>query len=339
MQLPAGNNYRNRGSAHLKVSGLRRYFISNQRKGFFGPRKFIKAVDDISFTIARGHALGLVGESGCGKSSTAKVILNIIPPQAGRIKLGDTELTGLKPKDWKSVRKRMQYVFQDPLAALDPRKKILSQVIEPLIIYGQYSTQKRRKKAVKALRSVGLREYLAYKYPHELSGGQQQRVVIARALMLEPELLICDEPISSLDVSIQAQVVNLLDELRRRLDLTLLFISHDLSVVRHLCDRVAVMYIGRIVEIANVDDLYENPKHPYTQALLSAIPIPDPDLMRNKPIILGEPPSILDPPPGCTFHPRCPMAEKICTRQQPRFVSINGTRKIACHVAAREHGL
>ena len=334
MTLSPDNRNPEPGPIHLKVSGLVRHFTAKQRHGLFGPRKVIPAVDNVSFTVGRGQALGLVGESGCGKSSLAKVIMNIVPPQAGTVTLGETPLTGLDSKEWKSVRKRMQYVFQDPLGALDPRKKVLTQVTEPLVIYGLNTASERREKALQILQSVGLGEYLADKYPHELSGGQRQRVVIARALILEPELLICDEPISSLDVSIQAQVVNLLDELRRRLDLTLLFISHDLSVVRYLCDRVAVMYIGRIVELADVDALYQNPLHPYTKALISAIPIPDPNLERNPPIISGEPPSVLNLPSGCAFHPRCPKAIEICHQHRPDTVSVNGHHQVACHVAA-----
>jgi oligopeptide/dipeptide ABC transporter ATP-binding protein len=277
-----------------------------------------------------------VGESGCGKSSVAKVILNIYPPQSGSVQLDGVELTGLKGDQWKQMRKKVQYIFQDPLGALDPRMNIMDQVMEPLAIHGDQNHQARRSKGLDLLNAVGLRVHLADKYPHELSGGQRQRVIIARALILEPEILICDEPISALDVSIQAQVVNLLDEMRRSRGITLLFISHDLSVVRHLCNRVAVMYMGRIVELADTNSMYDRPAHPYTRALIAAIPIPDPDLQRDEPPLPGEPPSVLDPPPGCRFHPRCPLSEKICKEETPSLESLNGDRAVACHVVQRE---
>jgi peptide/nickel transport system ATP-binding protein len=234
------------------------------------------------------------------------------------------------------MRKRIQYIFQDPLGALDPRINVLAQVMEPLVIHDRQNHRSHRDKALELLNAVGLREHLALKYPHELSGGQRQRVIIARALILEPEVLICDEPISALDVSIQAQVVNLLDELRRRRGITLLFISHDLSVVRHLCNRVAVMYMGRIVELADTGSMYEQPAHPYTRALTAAIPIPDPELSFEEAPLLGEPPSVLAPPPGCRFHPRCPIAEDICREINPSLENLNGDRAVACHVVQRE---
>lgn len=325
---------------HFEVTDLKKHFILNRRQGLFGPRQVIKAVDGISISVERGEALGIVGESGCGKSSVAKVILNIHPPQSGSVRLDGVELTTLNGEQWKKMRKRVQYIFQDPLGALDPRMDVLDQVMEPLIIHGSNNPAEQRAMALELLASVGLQEHLALKYPHELSGGQRQRVIIARALILEPELLICDEPISALDVSIQAQVVNLLNELRKTREITLLFISHDLSVVRHLCNRVVVMYMGRIVVLADTDVMYHQPAHPYTRALTGAIPIPDPNLVREEPPLLGEPPSVLDPPPGCRFHPRCVLAEQICRESVPPLDPLtdseDGRRTVACHVVQRE---
>ena len=297
-------------SSFFEVSALKKNYTLNSRQGLFGPRQLIKAVDDISFSVKRSESLGIVGESGCGKSSVAKVILNINPAQAGSIRLNGVELTGLGKGEWKAMRKTIQYIFQDPLGALDPRMTVIDQVMEPLVIHESMNSAQRCKKALALLDSVDLQQHLASKFPHEISGGQRQRVVIARALILEPELLICDEPISALDVSIQAQVVNLLDELRRTRGLTVLFISHDLSVVRHLCNRVAVMYMGRIVELADTEMLYDRPAHPYTRALISAIPVPDPKLKRDVLPLLGEPPSVLNPPSGCRFHPRCSLRKR-----------------------------
>lgn len=321
---------------YLTVSGLNKNYTLNSRKGMFGPRHVIRAVDDISFSVQRAESLGIVGESGCGKSSLAKVILNINPAQSGTIHLDGVELTSLGKQAWKGMRKKIQYIFQDPLGALDARMTIIDQVMEPLIIHESISSQERYDKALALLDSVGLQEYLACKYPHEISGGQRQRVVIARALILEPELLICDEPISALDVSIQAQVVNLLENLCRSRRLTVLFISHDLSVVRHLCDRVAVMYMGRIVELAETEQLYEKPAHPYTRALTEAIPVPDPGLDREEPPLIGEPPSQLEPPSGCRFHPRCIHAQEICKQEVPALQQLDDTRQVACHLISRE---
>lgn len=319
----------------FEVSDLKRDFILNQRKGWFGPRYRIRAVDGVSFSLKKGEALGIVGESGCGKSSVAKVILNIYPPQSGHIHLDGVNLTTLDSSQWKSMYRKIQYVFQDPLGALDPRMTILEQVIEPLTIhFTKMSAREKEGKARTLLDAVGMRAHLGMKYPHELSGGQRQRVVIARALVLDPEVLICDEPISALDVSIQAQVVNLLAQLRKERNISLLFISHDLSMVKHLCDRVAVMYMGKIVEIANTKELFASPAHPYTRALLASIPIPDPSITRTDTPLMGEPPSVIHPPSGCRFHPRCTQAQDLCSRQEPSLEPINpdkGKRKAACH--------
>jgi len=320
------------GDALLVVEGLSRHF-SLSRSGLFGPRPAVKAVDDVSFTINRGEVLGIVGESGCGKSSVAKAILNIHPPQAGSVRLDGTELTKLSSAAWREMRRKIQYVFQDPLNALDPRMKVLDQVIEPLIIHGLGTGWGRTERARKMLDSVGLGEIHLGKFPHELSGGQQQRVVLARALVLEPQILLCDEPVSALDVSIQAQVVKLLQKLRVEFGLTILFISHDLSIVRFLCDRVAVMYLGRIVEIADTKDLFDAPQHPYTRALISAIPIPVPGVRRDRILLEGEPPSPVNLPSGCRFSPRCPHRAPLCPQSEPALEAVETNHRVACHLA------
>jgi oligopeptide/dipeptide ABC transporter ATP-binding protein len=325
------------GDALLVVEGLSRHF-SLSRSWLFGPRPAVKAVDEVSFTINRGEVLGIVGESGCGKSSVAKAILNIHPPQAGSVRLDSTELTKLSSAAWREMRRKIQYVFQDPLNALDPRMKVLDQVIEPLIIHGLGTGRGRTERARKMLDSVGLGEIHLGKFPHELSGGQQQRVVLARALVLEPQILLCDEPVSALDVSIQAQVVKLLQKLRVEFGLTILFISHDLSIVRFLCDRVAVMYLGRIVEIADTKDLFDAPQHPYTQALISAIPIPVPGVRRDRILLEGEPPSPVNLPSGCRFSPRCRHRAPLCQQSEPALEApaldaIESNHRVACHLA------
>jgi oligopeptide/dipeptide ABC transporter ATP-binding protein len=276
--------------------------------------------------------LGIVGESGCGKSSVAKAILNIHPPAAGRVKFRGTDLTKLSAADWRAMRRTIQYVFQDPLNSLDPRIRILDQVIEPLIIHGIGSARERADKAIAVLEAVGLGRAHHRKFPHELSGGQQQRVVLARALVLDPEIIICDEPISALDVSIQAQVVQLLQKLRKDFGLTILFISHDLSIVRYLCDRVAVMYLGRIVEFAETNAMFDQPQHPYTKALISAIPIPVPGARSDRILLEGEPPSPINLPAGCRFNPRCQIAVALCRQSEPALLGGAG-HVTACHLA------
>lgn len=264
----------------LSVENLIRHFRT-RRTGWFGAHQTVNAVDGVSFAISKGEVFGIVGESGCGKSSVAKAILNIHPPQADSVRLNGTELTTLTLGQWRNVRLKIQYVFQDPMDSLDPRIRVLHQVVEPLTIHGVGTAPGRRDKAIKLLKSVGLRDGLLNKFPHELSGGQRQRVVLARALVLEPDLVLCDEPISALDVSIQAQIIRLLQKLRVEFGLTILFISHDLNVVRLLCDRVAVMYLGKIVELGKTRDVFHAPKHPYTQALISAIPVAMPGIRRE----------------------------------------------------------
>ena len=282
----------------------------------------VRAVDGVSFTIRRGETLGLVGESGCGKTTTGRCILQ--------------ELTTLGPQALRSMRRRMQVIFQDPYSSLNPRMTVSQIVGEPLGVHGLIQGAAAQEARVRQLLGqVGLLPQHGRRYPHELSGGQRQRVGIARALALEPSLIICDEPVSALDVSIQAQIINLLEDLRRELGLTYLFIAHDLSVVRHISDRVAVMYLGKIVELADREAIYEAPRHPYTKALLSAVPIPDPDVeARREHIVLGgEVPSPLDPPPGCAFHPRCPIAIEECQRTRPELREVEPEHRAACHLA------
>ena len=294
----------------------------------------VEAVDRISFTIKEGETLGLVGESGCGKSTTGLSILQLHTPTSGKVFYRDIELTSLQPSEMREQRRNMQMVFQDPYASLDPRQTVGSIIAEPLEVHKTGNRGERRERVEELLRLVGLNPHFVDRYPHEFSGGQAQRIGLARALALEPEFILLDEPISSLDVSIQAQVITLLEELQRMLGLTYLFIAHDLSVVRHISDRVTVMYLGKIVELAGRDDLYTSPLHPYTQALLSAIPIPDPVVEKNRQRIIleGDVPSPADPPSGCHFHPRCPLAEEICNQVEPEWRKVSAGHWVACHM-------
>jgi oligopeptide transport system ATP-binding protein len=294
----------------------------------------VKAVDGISFTIARGETLGLVGESGCGKTTTGRAILQVYPPSAGDIFFEETRLTGLSPKALRQTRRCMQMIFQDPYASMNQRMTVGKIVAEPLEIFGTLHGKEKRERVQELFNLVGLSPAFMDRYPHEFSGGQRQRVGIARALALEPEFLVCDEPIASLDVSIQAQVVNLLKDLQERMGLTYLFIAHDLSMVRHISNRVAVMYLGKIVELTDRLSLYRQPLHPYTQALLSAIPIPDPDVeeQRRRIILEGELPSPANPPSGCRFHTRCPLAQPICSEKEPEFRVVAPGHAVACHL-------
>jgi oligopeptide transport system ATP-binding protein len=293
----------------------------------------VRAVDDVSFTVKRGETLGLVGESGCGKSTTGRAILQLYKPTAGAVNFLGRDLTKLSGGDMRRMRREMQMIFQDPYASLNPRMTVGSIVGEPLEIHNLAKGRERQERIQELLRIVGLNPYFANRYPHEFSGGQRQRIGIARALAVQPSFIVCDEPISALDVSIQAQVINLLEDLQSQFNLTYLFIAHDLSVVRHISDRVAVMYVGKIVELTTRDELYERPLHPYTKALLSAVPIPDPAIERKRQrmILTGDVPSPVNPPPGCRFNPRCPYAQDLCREKEPELLEVEPNHFAACH--------
>ncbi|MBI3970143.1 MAG: dipeptide ABC transporter ATP-binding protein [Chloroflexi bacterium] len=295
----------------------------------------VHAVDDVSFTIRRGETLGLVGESGGGKSTLGRAVLQLYRPTSGEVYFEGQDLTRLKGEALRRMRRKIQMIFQDPYASLNPRMTVGSIIGEPLEIHGLAKGKKRQQRVEALLRVVGLNPYFANRYPHEFSGGQRQRIGIARALAVSPTFIVCDEPISALDVSIQAQIINLLEELQNEFGLTYLFIAHDLSVVRHISDRVAVMYLGKIVELADRRELYENPRHPYTKALLSAIPIPDPvvERRRERIILTGDIPSPVNPPPACRFHTRCPLADKICREVTPEWREVRPGHWAACHFA------
>jgi oligopeptide transport system ATP-binding protein len=320
--------------ALLEVRNLVKHFRIGG--GLFGGRPgLVRAVDGVSFTIERGETLGLVGESGCGKTTTGRCILQLERPTSGEVRFEGRELTTLGPAELRAVRRRIQVIFQDPYSSLNPRMKIGSIIGEPMRVHGIEPNARRRRDRVAELLSIcGLNPNFADRYPHEMSGGQRQRVGIARALSLNPEFIVCDEAVSALDVSIQAQIINLLEDLRDRLNLTYLFIAHDLSVVRHLCQRVAVMYLGRVVELAECDELFDNPLHPYTQALLAAVPVPDPEVEATREFrpVQGEVPSPINPPPGCVFHPRCPLAIDRCRQVRPGLRELRPGHWAACDV-------
>ena len=317
----------------LEVENLVKHFTVGGGM-FAGAPALVRAVDGVSFSIKRGETLGLVGESGCGKTTTGRCILQLEKPTSGRILFEGIDLVSLDAAALRAARRRIQVIFQDPYASLNPRMTVGQMLAEPLEVHAIVNEAAARQDRVSELLSqVGLLPQHAHRYPHQLSGGQRQRVGIARALAMEPALIICDEPVSALDVSIQAQIINLLEDLQSRLGLTYLFIAHDLSVVRHISDRVAVMYLGRIVEITDRTALYEDPRHPYTRALLSAVPIPDPKLEagRERVVLRGEVPSPLNPPSGCHFNPRCPMAEDRCGAEIPALREIRDGHWSACH--------
>jgi oligopeptide/dipeptide ABC transporter ATP-binding protein len=294
---------------------------------------WVQAVDDVSFTIHAGETLGLVGESGCGKTTVGRSILRLVEPTSGSVIFDGKDVLALRRKELKDVRRDMQIIFQDPYASLDPRVPIGESVMEGLNIHHIGSRSERRDLMIETLRKVGLEDYHARRYPHEFSGGQRQRIGIARALALRPKFIICDEPVSALDVSIQSQVLNILKDLQADFNLTYLFIAHNLSVVEHISERVAVMYLGKIVEITSRDTLFKMPLHPYTQALMSAIPIADPTLKRQRTILKGDVPSPLHPPKGCRFHPRCPVARENCSVDEPILREIRPGHEVSCHYA------
>jgi oligopeptide transport system ATP-binding protein len=317
----------------LEVKGLHMHFPITE--GILMRRSVgkVKAVDGVDFTVRRGETLGLVGESGCGKTTTGRCILRLERPTAGEIIYDGIDLAGLSRKDLIAMRRRIQVIFQDPYSSLNPRMKVGAIIEEPMMVHGiEPDAAKRHQRARELLSVCGLDAHFADRYPHEMSGGQRQRVGIARALAMNPEFIVCDEPVSALDVSIQAQVVNLLEDLREQFGLTYLFIAHDLSVVRHLCQRVAVMYLGRIVEMADSDTLFDAPLHPYTQALLAAVPVPDPLIEQTRTFrpAKGEVPSPINPPSGCVFHPRCPAAVASCRQTRPEPREVRPGHIVAC---------
>ena len=315
--------------------------VENLRKHYAAPRQWLRpakppvqAVDGVSFTVARGETLALVGESGCGKTTTAKSILRLVEPTSGSVRLEGEELLTLSPEQMRLRRRDLQIIFQDPYASLNPRWKAGDIVAEPLRNFSGITPAERRERVQWLFSRVGLRPEAAGRYPHEFSGGQRQRIGIARALALNPKLIVCDEPVSALDVSVQAQVVNLLMDLQAELGLAYLFVAHDLAVVRHISHRVAVMYLGHVMEVADRDTLFAAPRHPYTEVLLSAVPVPDPGRRVQRALLQGDPPSPASPPPGCRFHTRCPLAQAICREQQPALTpreAAGGTQWVACH--------
>lgn len=317
----------------VEVRHLKKYFPIKSGILFQREVAAVKAVDDVSFDIYEGETLGLVGESGCGKSTTGRTILQLYRATSGSVKVEGEELTMLKGEPLRKMRRKMQMIFQDPYASLNPRMSVGRIVAEPLVVHGIGTKKEREERVAELMELVGLNPYFVRRYPHEFSGGQRQRIGLARALALNPNFLVADEPISALDVSIQAQVVNLLQKLQQDLGLTYLFIAHDLSMVRHLCNRVAVMYLGKIVEIAESEELYTNPLHPYTQALLSAVPVPDPvvEEKRQRIILKGDVPSPINPPKGCHFNTRCPVSVDVCYEQDPELIEVLPKHWVACH--------
>jgi peptide/nickel transport system ATP-binding protein/oligopeptide transport system ATP-binding protein len=327
-----------KGSPLIEVKNLVKHFPIKRGVIFQHQVGAVKAVDDISFDVTRGETLGIVGETGCGKSTTARLLVRLLDPTGGTIRFDGRDVAALKGADLKALHREMQMIFQDPYSSLNPRKTVGSIISDPFVIHGMLKGEGERKQRVQELMDrVGLNPEHYNRYPHEFSGGQRQRIGVARAIALEPKLLVADEPVSALDVSIQAQVLNLLRGLQREMGLTLVFIAHDLSVVRHMCDRVAVMYLGKVVELAPSDELYSSPRHPYTGALLSAVPVADPSgAHRERQLLSGDVPSPANPPAACRFHTRCPKAQDICSLQEPPLESKGGTGVAACHYPLTE---
>lgn len=313
----------------IEVKNLRKWFQVG--KGLSGKREVLRAVDDISFFINRKEVLGLVGESGCGKTTCGKMLLRIIDPTSGSIFFDNEEITYLNKSEMRPFRRRMMIIYQDPYGSLDPRMRIGEAISEPLAVHNIGTPKEREERVIQLMEKVGLSADQINRYPHEFSGGQRQRIGIARALATNPEFIVADESVSALDVSIQAQIINLLKELQEEFGLTLLFVAHDLSVVKHISDRVAVMYLGKIVEMGEKKYLFRDPKHPYTQALLSAIPIPDPKQRKQQEIIMGDVPSPINPPKGCRFHTRCPEVSDICKLEEPPLIEIKPNYFVVCH--------
>ena len=321
------------GQALVKVNGLKMYFPVTA--GLFIQKKIadVRAVDGLDFEVKKGETLGLVGESGCGKSTTGRAVLQLYRPTAGTINFDGTELTKLKGADLRRFRRRMQMIFQDPYSSLNPRMSVGQIIGEPMAIHGLYKGVDRMERVQYIMQAVGLNPLFAKRFPHEFSGGQRQRIGIGRALAVEPDFIVCDEPVSALDVSIQAQVINLLEDLQQQFGLTYLFIAHDLAVVKHISDRVAVMYLGKLMELAVSRELYDNPLHPYTKALLSAVPITDPEVerARERIVLTGDVPSPLRPPPGCVFNTRCPIVVDECRERVPEWREAQPNHWVACH--------
>jgi oligopeptide transport system ATP-binding protein len=332
VQTPARTHYAS-DELLIDVQGLQVHFPV--MAGFIISRKIAenKAVDGITFNVKKGETVGLVGESGCGKSTTGRAILQLYKPTGGKIVFDGKDMAGLHGEEMRLTRRRMQMIFQDPYASLNPRMSVRDIIGEPLLIHKLGNSGERRERVAELMRIVGLNPYYATRFPHEFSGGQRQRIGIARSLAVSPDFIVCDEPVSALDVSIQAQIINLLEELQEQFGLTYLFIAHDLAVVRHISDRVAVMYLGKMMELADRNDIYENPLHPYTKALLSAVPIPDPSLERKREriILTGDVPSSLRPPRGCVFHTRCPIAIDECRQEIPEWREVQPGHWVACH--------
>jgi len=321
-------------SSLLSVTDLHKSFqVSSSRPG--GPKQTLHAVDGISFEIQAGETLGLVGESGCGKSTTGKLLLRLLEADSGSIQFRGQPLLALPKKEMTELRREMQMIFQDPFSSLNPRMRVGEIIGEPLLIHNLAKKAAVRDQVVRLMQTVGLAPEHYNRYAHEFSGGQRQRIGIARTLAVQPSLIIADEPISALDLSIQAQIINLLQDIQQEFSLTYLFISHDLGVIEHVCDRVAVMYLGRIVELASARELYQSPLHPYTEALLNAVPIPDPNRAKKTQLLAGETPSPINPPQGCHFHPRCPYAGDICRSTYPTLETRSSGRQVACHFADR----
>ena len=316
----------------MEVRNLKKYFPV--RTGVLQRvSAYVQAVDDVSFTVREGETLGLVGESGCGKTTIGRTVLRLTEPTSGSVQFDGRNLFALKGRTLKEARRDLQIIFQDPYASLDPRVQIGDSVMEGLDVHRVGNSKERFQLVIETLKKVGLEEYHAKRYPHEFSGGQRQRIGIARALALRPRFIVCDEPVSALDVSIQSQVLNILKDLQAEFKLTYLFIAHNLGVVEHISDRVAVMYLGKMVELADRDELFRNPMHPYTRALMSAIPIPDPTLKRERIILKGDVPSPINPPRGCRFHPRCPIAVAQCAVEEPQFLEKSPGHSVACWLA------
>ncbi|MFO7952265.1 MAG: ATP-binding cassette domain-containing protein [Bacillota bacterium] len=315
----------------LAVEGLKKYFPI--RAGVFSRvTGHVKAVDGIDFNVKSGEAYGLVGESGCGKSTAGMTILRLLEPTGGKVLFKDKDLNSMGKDELRKLRREMQIIYQDPYSSLNPRMSVGEAIGEPLEVHGIASGKERRDRVVTVLKECGLDEYQFRRYPHEFSGGQRQRIGVARALVMEPEFIVADEPVSALDVSIQSQIINLLERLQEKYGLTFLFISHDLSVVKHISDRVGVMYLGRIVEDAPKGELYSSPLHPYSQALLSAVPTMQPKVKKDRIILKGDVPSPANPPPGCPFHPRCPWAEEICSQEVPALRKVGTDHYVSCHL-------